>query len=153
LIWGPTWWRRIGEIFVAQVNQVLGTKLRLETGESNAVFARLRAGDFEASVWGWLGLVDPDEYLGDLLGKSGSRNYQGYDNASFEEMLEKGRIELNHQKRREIYRVAELAMLKDMPLIPCFCSNVHNLSVPGLTGFEQLPYSNFGDQFVKLELH
>ena len=43
-------------------------------------------------------------------------------------------------------------MLEEMPLIPCFNSNVHNLSVPKLTGFTQLPYSNYGDQFAKLQL-
>jgi len=152
LIWGPTWWKKIGEFFVLQVNQVLGTKIQIEAGESNAVFGRLRSGDFQASVWGWLGLIDADEYLGDLLGKDGSKNFQGYSNAEFEALLAKGRSEPNISERQEIYRQAELVMLEDMPLIPCFCSNVHNLSVPNLKGFEQLPFSNYGDQFSKLEL-
>ncbi|MCK1732319.1 ABC transporter substrate-binding protein [Bradyrhizobium sp. 142] len=151
LIWGPAWWRKIGEFFVLQVNQVLGTKMQIEAGESNAVFGRLRAGDFQASVWGWLGLIDADEYLGDLLGKGGSRNFQGYDNPVFDALLLKGQTEPNLSSRQDIYRQAELVMLEDMPLLPCFCSNVHNLSVPNLKGFEQLPFSNYGDQFSKLD--
>jgi ABC-type transport system substrate-binding protein len=152
LIWGSNWWRRIGEIFVAQANQVLGTKLSLQVGDPNAVFSRLRAGDFQASVWGWLGLVDPDEYLGEMLGKGGFRNYQGYENAEFEQLLEQGRAELDPDRRRQIYRQAELLMLEDMPLIPCFCSNVHTLASARLNGFDQLPYSNYGDQFANLHL-
>lgn len=151
LIWGPTWWRKIGEFFVIQVNQVLGTKIQIEAGESNAVFSRLRSGDYQAAVWGWLGFIDADEYLGDLLGKDGSRNFHGYDNPAFEALLEKGRSEVDPAVRRDVYREAELMMLEDMPLIPCFNSNVHNLSVPGLKGFTQLPYSNYGDQFAKLQ--
>jgi peptide/nickel transport system substrate-binding protein len=150
LIWGPNWWRRIGEIFIAQANQVLGTKLAVQAGDSNAVFARLRAGDFEASVWGWLGLVDPDEYLGDILGQGGFRNFQGYDNPQFNELLAQGRAELDAVKRQQIYVKANLLMLEDMPVIPCFCSNVHNLAIPSLSGFTQLPYSNYGDQFSRI---
>ncbi|HTO60050.1 MAG TPA: ABC transporter substrate-binding protein [Bradyrhizobium sp.] len=152
LIWGSNWWRRIGELFVAQTNQVLGTKLSLQVGDPNAVFARLRAGDFQAAVWGWLGLVDPDEYLGEMLGKGAFRNYQGYENPSFEELLAQGRAELDTARRRQIYHEAEQVMLADMPLIPCFCSNVHNLATSRLSGFEQLPYSNYGDQFANLKL-
>jgi ABC-type transport system substrate-binding protein len=152
LIWGSNWWRRIGELFVAQTNQVLGTNLSLQVGDPNAVFARLRASDFQAAVWGWLGLVDPDEYLGEILGKGGFRNHQGYDNPRFEELLAQGRAELDPERRWPIYRQAEQVMLEDMPLIPCFCSNVHNLATARLSGFEQLPYSNYGDQFASLHI-
>jgi ABC-type transport system substrate-binding protein len=152
LIWGSNWWRRIGEIFVAQTNQVLGTKLTLQVGDPNAVFSRLRGGDFQAAVWGWLGLVDADEYLGDMLGKGGTRNYQGYENPRFEELLAQGRAELDAARRRQIYREADLLMLEDMPLIPCFSSNVHNLATSRLSGFDQLSYSNYGDQFANLKI-
>jgi ABC-type transport system substrate-binding protein len=152
LIWGSNWWRRIGEMFVAQTNQVLGTNLSLQVGDPNAVFSRLRAGDFQAAVWGWLGLVDPDEYLGDMLGKGGFRNYQGYENPRFEDLMAQGRAELDPAKRRQIYHEADHLMLEDMPLIPCFCSNVHNLATSRLSGFDQLPYSNYGDQFANLKI-
>jgi ABC-type transport system substrate-binding protein len=152
LIWGSNWWRRIGEMFVAQTNQVLGTKLSLQVGDPNAVFSRLRSGDFQAAVWGWLGLVDADEYLGEMLGKSGFRNYQGYENPRFEELIAQGRAELDAARRRQIYHEADLLMLEDMPLIPCFCSNVHNLATSRLSGFDQLSYSNYGDQFATLKI-
>ena len=152
LIWGSNWWRRLGEVFVAQTNQVLGTKLTLQVGDPNAVFSRLRSGDFQAAVWGWLGLVDPDEYLGDMLGKGGFRNYQGYENARFEDLLAQGRAELDPARRRQLYHDADQLMLEDMPLIPCFCSNVHNVATSRLSGFDQLPYSNYGDQFANLKI-
>jgi peptide/nickel transport system substrate-binding protein len=152
LIWGSNWWRRLGEVFVAQTNQVLGTHLSLQVGDPNAVFSRLRTGDFQAAVWGWLGLVDPDEYLGDMLGNGGFRNYQGYENPRFEEFLVQGRAELDPATRRQIYHEADQLMLEDMPLIPCFCSNVHNLATSRLSGFDQLPYSNYGDQFANLKI-
>jgi ABC-type transport system substrate-binding protein len=152
LTWGSNWWRRIGEIFVGQVNQVLGTRLTVQAGDTNAVFARLRAGDFDAAVWGWLGLVDYDEYLGDILGRDGFRNFQGYGNPAFEALLEQGRRELDPEQRLAIYRRADLLMLEDMPVLPCFCSNVHHLANPRVRGFIQRPYSNYGDQFGAISL-
>ena len=40
----------------------------------------------------------------------------------------------------------------ELPVLPCFCSNVHNLLRPNVKGFVQLPYSNFADQFGTIEL-
>ena len=32
-----------------------------------------KAGDYDAMVMGWLGFVDPDEYLGEIVGSKGFR--------------------------------------------------------------------------------
>jgi peptide/nickel transport system substrate-binding protein len=152
LIWGSNWWRRIGEIIVGQANQVLGTKLSLQAMDFNAALARARAGDYDAFVLGWLGLVDPDEYLGEIVGSKGFRNVQGYSSPQMDELLERGRAELDVAKRKAIYREAELLLVQDMPLLPCFCSNIHNLVRPNVTGFVQLPYSNFADQFATMSV-
>ena len=152
LTWGQTWWKRIAEVFAAQVNQTLGTKLTVEVTEANTVFARLRAGDYQASAWGWLGFVDPDEYTYDILHTKGWRNFQGYSNSKLDEVLEQGRREIDKGKRGEIYKQAEALMIEDMPVIPCFCSNIHNLMSKKVQGFDQLPFSNYGDEFASLSL-
>jgi peptide/nickel transport system substrate-binding protein len=152
LTWGASWWKRIAEVFTGMANQTLGTKLTVEVSEANTVYQRLRAGDFQASVWGWLGFVDADEYLGENLDSKGWRNFMGYNNPKVDEMLEAGRRELDHAKRGEIYKAVEALMIEDMPLIPCFVSNIHNLMTPKVQGFVQLPYSNFADQFGNIRL-
>ncbi|MFI4987461.1 MAG: ABC transporter substrate-binding protein [Alphaproteobacteria bacterium] len=152
LTWGAGWWKRIIEVWTAQVNQTLGTKLTIEVTEANTVYARQRAGDFQGSVWGWLGFVDPDEYLYDILYTGAYRNFQGYSNAKLDELLVKARQELDRAKRGELYKEAENLMIEDMPIVPCFCSNVHNLVSTKVSGFVQLPYSNYGDTFQNLTL-
>ncbi len=149
LTWGSSWWKRVVEIFVAQVNETLGTHLSVEVSESNTVYARLRSGDYQAAVWGWLGVVDPDD-LYDILHSKGWRNFQGYANPKLDAALAEARAELDRSKRGEMYKVIEAAMIEDMPLIPCFFSNIQNLLRRGVQGFTQLPYSNFGDQFATL---
>ncbi|CAM3586371.1 Solute-binding protein family 5 domain-containing protein [Bordetella sputigena] len=150
--WGSAWWKRFAEIAVAQVNQVLGTRFTVEVYDSNTVYSRLKAGDYDAAVWGWLGLTDPDEYLGETLGTGKWRNFQGYSNPAVDELLEKGRDTVDRDERARIYQRAEALAMEDMPAVPCFVSNIHNLASPRLQGFEQLPYGNYGDAFQNLTL-
>jgi peptide/nickel transport system substrate-binding protein len=152
LTWSQAWWKRIAEIFTAQVNQTLGTKLTVEVTEANTVFQRLRAGDYQASAWGWLGFIDPDEYTYDILHTKGWRNFQGYSNPKLDALLEQARRELDKTKRGALYKEAEALMIEDMPVLPCFCSNIHNLMSKKVQAFEQLPFSNYGDQFARMSI-
>jgi len=148
LTWGSSWWKRFAEVFVLQVNQVLGVNLSVEVSEAGAVYQRLKSGDFQASIWGWLGLIDPDEYAYEMLHSTGWRNFGGYSDPEVDALLEQARRELDQAVRGGIYRQAELLILEDMPVIPCFESNVHNLLSKNVTDFEQLPYSAFGSQLA-----
>ncbi len=148
--WGSTWSKRFAEIVVAQVNQVLGTKFTIEMYDSNTVYSRIKAGDYDATVWGWLGLTDPDEYLGEVVGTGKWRNFQGYSNPKVDELLEKGRNTVDKAARNDVYVEAHNLVMDDMPVIPCFHSNVINLMSSKVQGFVQLPYGNFGDSFQDL---
>lgn len=152
LTWGQTWWKRMAELFVAQCNQTLGTKFTVQVTEANTVFQRHKSGDYQGSVWGWLGLLDADEYTYDQIHSKGWRNFFGYSNPKVDELLERARRELDKEKRGAIYREAESTMIEDMPIIPLFVSKVHNLMTKKVHGFNQLPFSNYGDQFVNLSL-
>ncbi len=152
LVWGSNWWRRMGEIVAGQANQILGTKITLQAMDFNAAYSRAKAGDYDAMVMGWLGFVDPDEYLGEILGSKGFRNIHGYASDKMDEVLERGRAEIDPVRRQAVYQEAERIVGDELPILPCFCSNVHNLLRPNLKGFVQLPYSNFADQFGQIEL-
>ncbi len=152
LTWGDSWWKRIVEVWVAQVNGTLGTKFTIEVNDSNTVYMRLRSGDYQGSVWGWLGFVDPDQYLYDICYSTGFRNFERYASPKFDALVVKARRELNRAKRGDLYREAEAMMIMDMPIIPCFCSNVQNLASRKVSGFVQLPYSNYGDTFQDISL-
>lgn len=152
ITWGSGWWKRIGEVVAAQVNQVLGIQLQVEVNEANTVFSRIRSGDYQAGTWGWLGMIDADEYSYDLLHSEGWRNFAGYKNPRLDALLIQARRELDPVKRGALYRQSEHLWIEDMPVIPLFCSNVHNLLASNVSGFAQLPYSNFADQFANISL-
>lgn len=146
LTWGSSWWKRFAEVFVLQVNQVLGVNFKVEVSDSGTVYQRMKNGDVQASVWGWLGLVDPDEYAYEIYHTNGSRNYENYSNPELDKLLEAARKETDLEARGALYRQAEALALEDCPVLPCFSSNVHNLLAPEVEGFVQLPYSAFGAQ-------
>jgi peptide/nickel transport system substrate-binding protein len=148
LAWGSGWWKRTTEVIVAQVNQTLGTALSVEVNEANTVYARIKGGDYQAGIFGWLGMIDPDEYIYDVLHTDGWRNFAGYSNPALDAKMIAARRELDPAKRGALYRDIEASWIEDMPIVPCFCSNVHNLMAADVEGFTQLPYSNYGDQFA-----
>lgn len=152
LVWGSNWWRRMGEIVAGQANQILGTKITLQASDFNAAYSRAKAGDCDAMVMGWIGFVDPDEYIGELVGSKGFRNIHGYSNPKMDDLLNRGRAEIDPVKRKQVYQEAERLVGEELPVLPCFCSNVHNLLRPNVKGFVQLPYSNFADQFGTVEV-
>ena len=152
LTWGQSWWKRMAEVFVAQCNQTLGTKFTVQVTEANTVFQRLKSGDYQGSAWGWLGLLDADEYTYDIIHTKGWRNFYGYSNPKVDDLLEKARRELDQARRGALYKEAENVMIEDMPIIPLFVSNVHNLMTKKVHGFHQLPYSNYGDQFATMSI-
>jgi len=152
LAWGSSWWKRTVEVFALQVNQILGTKFTVEVNEANTVYARQKSGDFVGSVWGWLGPIDPDEYVGEILSTKGWRNFYGYSNAKLDALSDQARGELDQAKRGQLYKQAEDIAVEEAAYFPAFCSNIHNLMTAKVTGFTQLPYSNFGDQFATVKL-
>ena len=148
LTWGAGWWKRFAEVFILQVNQALELNFQVEVSEASTVYQRKQAGDFQATIWGWLGLIDPDEYAFDILHSDGWRNFEQYSNPDVDTLLEQARSELDQTKRGDLYRQAELLAIEDSPVIFCFENNVHNLLRPSVKGFQQLPYSAFGSQFA-----
>lgn len=151
LTWGSSWWKRFAEVFVLQVNQVLGVNFKVEVSDSGSVYQRMQTGDLQASIWGWLGLVDPDEYAYEVYHTDGSRNYENYSNAEVDKLLEQARGETDLDARGALYRQAEALAIEVCPILPCFESNVHNLLSPKIEGFVQLPYSAFGSQLANID--
>jgi peptide/nickel transport system substrate-binding protein len=118
--------------------------------DSGAVYQRMQTRDYQASIWGWLGLVDPDEYAYEIYHTNGSRNFMKYSNPEVDKLLEEARGETDLQARGTLYRQAEALAIEDCPILPCFESNVHNLLSPRVEGFVQLPYSAFGAQLANV---
>jgi len=79
----------------------------------------IKTGDFDVVLLGWgLGL-EPDQY--NIWHSSqqapGQFNFIGYHNPEVDKLLEQGRLELNPDKRQEIYHQFAKILLEDSPIV------------------------------------
>jgi peptide/nickel transport system substrate-binding protein len=79
----------------------------------------IRTGDFNAVVLGWSLSLDPDQF--NIWHSSqqgpGQFNFVGYENAEVDKLLEKGRKELDINKRELIYHKFSEQLLNDSPIV------------------------------------
>ena len=53
---------------------------KIVSQEKSVFFEALGSGDFEMTVVGWVGFVDPDEFLYNIFHTEGKYNQQNYSN-------------------------------------------------------------------------
>ena len=94
----------------------IGIDVNIQAMESGTFFDGLNSGDFDLTVVGWSGFVDIDEYLYDLFTTEGAYNQQNYSNPQVDELLEKGRVTVNEEERKEIYKEAQKLIAEDAPM-------------------------------------
>jgi peptide/nickel transport system substrate-binding protein len=152
LTWGTGWWKRLAEIVAAQASEILSIAVKVEVIEAGAVATRYQKGDFQSGVWGWRGLVEPDEYAYENFHSKGSKNQSNYSNSKVDEFLEKARVTTDKGKRAGYYHEAEEIIAKEAPYIFCFNQMEYNAYLEPVKGFIQLPFNAFGQQFDRVWL-
>ncbi len=98
----------------------IGIEVRIRAIEWASFISRfINTGDFDVVILGWgLGL-DPDQY--NIWHSSqqapGQFNFVGYHNPKVDELLEKGRTEMNPDRRMAIYHDFAKELLEDSPIV------------------------------------
>ncbi|SAI39395.1 ABC transporter substrate-binding protein [Bordetella ansorpii] len=91
-----------------------GIQLSLRPTDYAALLAGNTAGNFEASIRGWSGRVDPDGNLYTFVTAKGSLNDGKYDNPAVDKLLNEARQVPDQVKRRALYDQAEAILDKDV---------------------------------------
>jgi peptide/nickel transport system substrate-binding protein len=71
--------------------------------------------DFQLAQTTMLREYDPDNLISSVIGKGGQNNPGGYENPRIEELLKKGRAELEREKRKAIYKEMAMIVVEDVP--------------------------------------
>ncbi len=117
---------RVGSAFPYQVaaaqivkQQLLAVDIDVEiiSQESGVFFEALGQGDFEMTLVGWLGFVDPDEWFYNIFHSAGPWNQQHYSHAEVDALLERGRRVTDRDERRAIYGEAQRRILEEAPVV------------------------------------
>jgi peptide/nickel transport system substrate-binding protein len=124
---------------IKQMLRPLNLRVTVRALESGAFFDRLGRKEFDLTVVGWLGFVDPDEWLG-LLFRSGAEwNQQGYGNPEVDALIEQGRATRDRAERTEIYRRAQAVIAGEAPMVFLYVNERTSARLADVTGFVNHP--------------
>jgi peptide/nickel transport system substrate-binding protein len=105
-----------GEVIQAMAAEA-GFDVKLVAAEFGAVINATMGGDFELTLGGWSGLLDPDSNSYPFLHSGQALNIAKYANPHADELLEAARGESDLGKRRAIYEQLWRQEQADLPLI------------------------------------
>jgi peptide/nickel transport system substrate-binding protein len=109
--------------FVQRQLKQLGIETSIRQLEWASFIGRyIKTGDFQAVVLGWSLGVEPDQF--NIWHSSqqapGQFNFIGYNNPKVDRLLEQGRLELDPDKRMNIYHEFAEVLLEDSPVVYLF---------------------------------
>lgn len=105
---------------IRQQLQAINIDVDVQTQESSIFFDGLGKQDFEMSVVGWVGFVDPDEFLYNIFHTGEVWNQQAYSNPEVDALLEEGRLVVDEAERKAIYAEAQQLIAEDAPMVLVF---------------------------------
>lgn len=105
-------------LFLAQSLKESGLKLQCRFYEYHTFRERLKKGNFQVALTGFL--LEPDYNLKDLLHSESHFNYGGFSHPEMDRLLEKGLEIMDPEERREVYLQAHRLWQEELPVIPLF---------------------------------
>ncbi len=107
--------------------------------ESSEFFSKLNKSDFDMTVCGWVGLVDPDEYFATIYHSDGEFNQQQYHNPEVDRLIEAGRATDDRDRRREIYKQVQQKIALDAPTVFLYVTDQISAYRDDVKGFDVHP--------------
>lgn len=106
--------------------------------------------NYEASVIGWPGRIDPDETFSKYH-STYVKNYDNWSNAEYDKLIEEARIELDPEKRKEKYFRAQEILAEDICAIFIFDPNRIVAHKPNLKGYKNYPtfFINYSEMYYE----
>lgn len=109
--------------FIQRQLKQLGIETSIRQLEWASFIGRyIKTGDFQAVVLGWGLGYEPDQFniWHSSQQEPGQFNFIGYNNPKVDELLERGRLELDPDKRMTIYHTFAEELLEDSPIVYLF---------------------------------
>lgn len=124
---------------VKQMLREVGFDITLRRLEPTLFFQRLNKRRFQMTLVGWVGFVDPDQWLYPIYHSSGAYNQQGYADAGVDALLEEGRATADRDARRSIYRRAQQRIAADAPTVFLYVNEQVSAYGDHVEGFDVHP--------------
>lgn len=124
---------------VKQQLKEIGINVTLRALESSVFFDDLARKDFQMTLVGWVGFVDPDEWTYNLFHTGAKWNQQGYSNPEVDQRLEHGRRALSRSERMKTYTAIQRIVAEDAPMVFLYANEQTSAYRDDVRGFEVHP--------------
>ncbi|MFY9270549.1 MAG: ABC transporter substrate-binding protein [Candidatus Manganitrophaceae bacterium] len=111
--------RRVVEVIQRQLSEI-GIDVTIRNYEWGTFYGDIRSGNFQIFTLSWVGVDDPDIYLNLFHSEStppNGANRAFYRNPRLDRLVEAGRITLDPEKRKAIYREVQQIVADDLPYV------------------------------------
>ncbi|MCB5184443.1 peptide-binding protein [Methylobacillus gramineus] len=115
--------REMSAVLIQRRLKEVGIDVRIRVLEWASFIGRfIKTGDFDMVVLGWSLAIDPDQYSiwHSSQQAPGQFNFIGYNNPRVDRLLEKGRMELDPDKRMKIYHEFAQILQEESPIVYLF---------------------------------
>jgi peptide/nickel transport system substrate-binding protein len=113
----------------------IGITLELQPLESSLFFDALGKGDFDTTLVGWVGFVDPDEWTYNLFHSTGKYNQQKFTSQDLDSLLERGRRAQDRDERTRIYADAQRLIATQAPVVNLYVNEQNTARLKDVRGF------------------
>lgn len=104
---------------VEQWATVLGVPCRVEHYDFHILFSKMVKGDYQIGTMAWKSWInDPIYTLDTFQYRSNRVNFSKWEHPKYQKLIDLARRELNVEKRKEFYRLAEDLLIDEVPVIP-----------------------------------
>lgn len=123
-------------IAVASMWKQLGVQAELFNAEVKVHYNDLQEGNFEVARAGWIAdYNDPQNFLYLMEGDTGANNYSRFDNAAYNDYMNRSDVETDPARRNDLMRQAEAIAMAEMPNIPIYYYVSKNLVAKQVAGW------------------
>lgn len=135
---------KVGADYKSQVNIAQAIQAQLKPLKINVKVMPMEWGsflndfnkkNFDAVVLGWIGSVDPDDYLYYQFRTGEKFNTQGFSNKMVDQLLDQGRRTVEKSKRREIYRKVQQLIAEQVGYVFLHINDQYEAFRPNVQGY------------------
>jgi peptide/nickel transport system substrate-binding protein len=125
-------------VVIQEQLKAIGIEAELDLQENATYLAGYRGGDFDFSVTGTSGYIDPNDTLYGNFKTGGDNNGIKYSNAEVDSLLDQGLAETDQTKRADIYRQIQTILIADLPWVNLFIANQYEAMKAIVKGYVHL---------------
>jgi len=114
----------------------LGIEVNIRQPDFSTWLDEQNNGNFDMLMMGWLGNIDPDDFYYAQHHTDGSSNAQHYSNPEVDALLDSARVEVDKDKRKDLYAQAATIIADEGSYIYLYNPAVIQAWSPSLTGYE-----------------